>query len=304
MNKIRTKKFNRNVFIIVMLAFPMLHVLLFSIYVNIDTVIMAFQKIDYESNTLQWAGFENFAYFFQQLTYNDTWVKAILNSLYYFPVTNFIILPLSLIFSYFIFRRIPLSKFYVIVYFMPSLISIVVLGGVFKNILSPQGPIASILINLFHVAPEDIPLFFIDPKYATASVYAYSVWVGLGYNIVLFYGAMNRIPQEIMESGRLSGVSMMRELFQIITPIIWPTITTLFIFGTMGIFTVYTPQMIMTPGGIGDTWTIAYLLFNYVSAGSEYYYAAAIGIMVVLVGVPIVQLAKFGMEKCFESVEV
>jgi ABC transporter, permease protein len=300
--KLFSKK-NDRLFIAAMLALPLLHFAVFTCYINISSLVMAFQDLDFTTNQEYFVGFGNFTRFFKEFTQVPSWKSAIKNSALYFPVTNFITLPLSLIAAYFLFRKVPLSGCYKIVFFFPSIISIVVLAMVYRNMLDPTtGPVC-LLLKKLGMTDETVPLFLSDPKFAMPSVYFYAIWAGIGFNVVMLSGAIGRVPVEVMESARLDGVGLMRELFQIVTPIIWPTISTLFVFGAMTVFTQFMQPMILTPNGLGDTWTIAYLVVSKVQGGVDLYYSAALGLLFTAVGLPVVMGVKKLIENIFDVVE-
>ena len=166
------------------------------------------------------------------------------------------------------------------------------------------GPICLLLKNVFGVTDENMPLFLSDPAWAMPTLYFYAIWAGIGFNVVLISGAMSRISPEILEAGRIEGIGIFREIFQIIIPIIWTTISTLFIFGAMTVFTQFLQPMVLTPGGVGDTWTIAYLIVGKARGGVDLHYAAALGLLFAVIGLPIILGIKKIVEKAIDVVEV
>lgn len=302
--KASSVKKNNAIFILSMITLPLIHFVVFSIYVNIDSFVMAFQKIDVKTNEVVWAGWENFERFFFEWTLEgNNWGRTIVNSVLYFPICSVLMLPLSVVAGYFLYRKIWLNGFFKIVFFLPSLISIVVLGIVFRSMFSTRsGPVNYILTEWFHVAADKIPVWLSDKNTAMPLLYLYAIWAGIGYNVVLIFGAMKRVPFEIVESARMDGIGTAREIFQIFVPIVWPTLSTLIVFGAMTIFQQYIQPMVLTPNN-PYTNTIAYSIVGKVKNGSMYY-AAALGLMTMLVALPIVQLIKWGVNKMYDVVEV
>lgn len=303
LKKHRNNKSDR-VFIITMITIPLIHFILFTVYVNFSSIIMAFQRVDFASNKVVFAGLDNFKRFFEDFGKSDFWTRTILNSFGYFPVTALIMLPLSIIAGYFLYRKIRFHSFYKVIFFMPNIISIVVLGMVFKNMFDPSiGLVNKILTDVFKVNADKIPLWFMDKRYAMMLLYLYSIWAGIGYNVVLLFGAITRIPTDVLESARLDGIGLTGEIFKIIVPIIWPTITTMTVFCVMTVFAQFIHPMVITPGAPAGTWTIAYVVVSQVKQGS-FYYAAALGIMVTIVAVPLTMGLRKLMERFFDTVEV
>lgn len=129
----------------------------------------------------------------------------------------------------------------------------------------------------------------------------YVFWTGFGSNIVLLTGAIHRLPTDVLEYAKLDGVKMTRELVQIIIPMIWPTLSTLLVFATAGLFTNSGPILLFTEGQY-KTMTIGYFIFNEVQSNS-YEYPAAIGLVFTVIGFPLVMIVKGVLGKIFEDVE-
>ena len=197
------------------------------------------------------------------------------------------------------------TKVFRIIFFLPNIISIVVLTMAFRFMFdSSFGPINYLLrgIGLEKLIPANGWLG--DKSTALIMVLVYCLWAGIGYNVVLLSGSMNRIPPEIYEAARLDGVGVGRELTQIVVPMISGTITTLFVSGISVIFTLFLQPMLLTNGGPynGLSSTIAFFIVNTINAG-DLYHAAATGLVFSIIGIPIIQLIKWGIEKLLPVVE-
>lgn len=292
-------KVRKYIFVAVMLAFPLAHLFVFWFLVNINTVVMAFEKFSWDTGTYVFTGFDNFKRVFEELANSPTTRRAVVNSLLYFPVTNFISLPLSLIFSYFLYKKVPCSKVYRVLFFLPSILPIAVLTMAFSFTFdSSFGPVNAILKAMGIMPPS---WFGVYPN-NQIMIFLYCIWAGLGTNIVLFSGAIGRIPLEIMEYSKLEGVGKTREFFQIVIPLVWPTITTTFILGCTSVYTVMLQPLMLTPSS-PDTLTIALMIYNGVLAGRNMPYLAAFGFTMSLLGVPVIMLIKWGLGKVSADVD-
>lgn len=293
----RQKRF----FIFMMLFLPVTHFLVFFVYVNIDTIILSFQRFDYYTGDYKFVWFENYQQVIRDLRELPQMKQTVINSFMFLPITNFITLPLSIISAYFIFRGVPGRGLFKVLFFLPSIISIVVLTMAFQFMFDPLfGPINQLLSEL---GIQPVGGWFGTKGTAMNMVYLYCIWAGIGFNMVLINGAISRLPSEVIESGRLDGVSMFTELTKIIIPMIWPTITTLFVIGTTAVFTIFLQILLLTNGGpSGSTKTIAYLIVEMVQSG-DYTTPAAFGMIFTLVAIPLIMFIKWGMEKIGENVE-
>ena len=108
------------------LAFPLLQFIIFYVGVNLNSFALAFQKFDYSGNGYTFVGFENlFQNFldvfkeFQEAKYLQT---AVWNSVLVFILGLVIGLSLGLLFSYYIYKKCALSKFYKTILFLPYIL--------------------------------------------------------------------------------------------------------------------------------------------------------------------------------------
>ena len=290
-------KFRRNLFILGMLSIALINFLVFWVYVNIDSILMAFQI-----NTrhgVEWT-LENFTRFFKEVKMPEYELGlAIKNTLLLYLVGTLIGLPLSFLFAYYLFKKVPMATGFRIVFFLPSIISAAVLVTLFKYIVAPSGPLNEIIS--FIIGKEFYVEWVTDELYSMKTILFYVLWTGFGGNIVLLSGAIYRIPEDVLEYAQIDGVGMTRELFNIIIPMAWPTFSTLVVCATAGLFSNMGPVLLFTEGKF-KTMTLGYFIFDKVSVG-QYNYPSAIGLIFTVIGVPIVLFVKWLMDKTFESVE-
>lgn len=294
---VRSRNLHRNIFLALLLAYPVLHFLVFFVYVNFNSIIMGFRDTATQEFTLT-----HFERFFSEIAQEGTFVHhSFINTLWFFVAGNLIGIPLSLLFSYALFKKVCLYRTFRVIFFLPSIISMVVLATLYKYLLNSDGPINTLLLNL-HIIKQ--PIYFLsDSRTALLMVLFYSVWFGLGTNLVLFSGAMARIPQDIFEVARLEGVGFFREFGQLVIPLIWSTISSVFVLGTIGMFTALGPVLLLIESRtINDVSTIAYFIYYSVSQSSNSEYAAAVGLVFTLIGLPIVLFVRWGMGRFFEDV--
>ena len=301
--KIITMKTKRNIFIILMLLFPLLQFSIFTVYTNLSTIVMGFQSFDYETNQVYFAGFENLRRFIIEYRTTTMWRTAIVNSFWYFPLTVGITLPLTVIFAYFLKNGVKFAGFFKVVFYIPNIVSIVVMALVFKSLFHYNGPVNTILVNVFNVSKNDIPIWFNEAGVTMKVLYFYAIWAGIGGNIIIMFGAMARVPKELCEAGALDGVGTWRELFQIYLPIIWPTVSTLIVFGVASMFSMFLHTQVLTDGA-GESWTVASILMTKVKENNNPYYAAMISLIITIFAVPVTQFVKWAVGKVWADVQV
>lgn len=302
-----TKRASEIVFIVTMLFFPILQFIIFWIIPNFDSIIMGFQNPVDGSFTL-----ENFKKFFNLLgqgkiegKYNEI-VYAIKNSIIYFAVNIFISTPLVIFFSYLLFRRIPMSGVFKIVFYLPSIIGGVVTATLFRALLLDGAPAYNLLKSIGFITPDmELLGLFSSDSTAFLMVIIYSIWTCVGMNMIMFYGAMRRIPTEIFESADIDGAGFFRQFINLVIPLIWPTITTLIIFSLSGMFVSYGAVMILTPN-VSSASMIGWYIVRYTTATdsqASLTYPAAVGLVFTAVGLPFVLVVRWLLNKIATNVE-
>lgn len=286
-------------FVYGMLAFSIVYGVMFIVYPNISTLFLAFQDPIDQSWT-----FENFSRLWFELNNLDSWKYALKNSFLYFPVNAFVGLPLSVLVAFFLYKKVWGSKAFKAIYFLPNVLSVVVLAFAFKTLFNDKyGPINDLLVKC-GLPEEKLPAWFADPKYAMNLVYVFSVWLGIGYNVVVISGAMSRLPQEVMEASQMDGAGLWRELFFIIIPLVWDTISMFLITSAITVFTMYLHPMMLTFNIFGGTYTLAWnMVEQLTSTSSNVYFASAIGIVLAVLGMILVKLVRVLTDRVFQNVE-
>ena len=291
------KRFRTNIFVICMLAYPVLQFLVMWAFVNIDSVLMTFQKYD-TFKGWQWVGFDNYANWFEKFRLEPAYNMMLVNSVLHSVVGMFVIFPICLLTSYFLCRKVPLSGFFRIVFYLPSIIPLVILALGFTNMIKIDGLLGKIYEG-FHA---EAPSLLLPPK-VRWTVYLFTIWAGIGGNLLLLSGTIKRVPTEVLESAHLDGVGTFGELFRIVIPMIWPTMVTMFVMSMMGIFSVVFQPLFLTDKLMNETMTIGLWIFNKASDNAGNVQAATLGILTTIFVAPVILLTRWGLDKLFVEVD-
>lgn len=295
-------------FIIAMLAFPVIQFCIFWIVPNFDSIIMGFQKPGTGEFTL-----DNFKKFFDALFEGkdaiggmNEIVYAIKNSLIYFAVNIFVCTPIVVFFSYVLFKKVPFHGAFKVIFYLPSIIGGTVTATLYRALLQEGAPIYELLYKMNFITEEMAQLsLFGHESTAFLMVIIYSIWTCVGINMIMFYGAMKRIPQEIFESAEIDGVGFFSQFVNIVVPLIWPTISTLIVFSLSGMFIAYGSVMILAPN-VKQASMIGWYIVHYTTATDNLastYYPAAVGLIFTAVGLPFVLFVRWLLNKISANVE-
>ena len=100
------KKMKDTGFILLFLAVPVANFLVFWLYVNFDSILLAFQ-IPQSNGTIEW-GLDNFRRFFSEFSgENPVMLTALKNTMIFFFTNLFVVLPVSLLLCYFLYKKVP-----------------------------------------------------------------------------------------------------------------------------------------------------------------------------------------------------
>lgn len=287
-----------------MVILPLLNFCVFYLYVNFNSFFMAFQMKTGKGD-IRWT-LDNFRFFFDEFRFeNSVLTEAIINTMITFGVNLFTSLVTSFLISYFLYKKIRFASVFKIILFLPAIISPVVLTRLYTSMISARGPIMGFLHKAFGM---NIPQggWLGDDRYAMMAVMLYCIWTGIAGNMILFNGALGRIPEEIIEAAKIDGASWYKELMKIILPLIWPTMTTLIIMATANMFGASGPVLLLT-GGANKTNTISYQIFikvyNTKGAINPQNEAAAWGMVFSVICIPIVFTLRYFLNKHFNEIE-
>ena len=270
--------------------------LIFYVYVNFDSLIMAFQVNTGDSIRF---GFDNFAYFLRELSVpGSVFTEAIVNTLIFF-VLGFVVMLLSLVVGYFIYKKIVGYKFFRFVFYLPCIIMGTATASLFSFVIARAGPIG----DLLRAAGSEIPDLLAEAPHANWMLILYQLLFTLGGNMILFLGSMTNISPEIFEAAKLDGVSWVRELFQIIVPLIWHTLSVMILQAIVGLTQASGPVFLLTEGAAG-TYTINYWLYEQLLNGRNLEVSAAIGWLCTAITFPIALIAKHYLDKADKAIGV
>lgn len=175
------------------------------------------------------------------------------------------------------------QPFFRTLYFIPSVISITVIGLLWQFLYSPtMGVVNPFLkaIGLGSLARDWLG----GASTAMGSVIFVSQWQNIGYIMLLFIIAIQKIPEDIFESARIDGVNPITNFFYIIVPQVTDTVLVTVVTTIIGAFKVFGEVYVMTGGGPGHaTEVLAAYLYKAGFRNDEMGYAASIATLTFII---------------------
>lgn len=297
------KKSNKqkNLFYWAILAFPILQFLIFYVGVNVNSFALAFQEFDLQ-NGFVFVGFEdfwkNFIAVFQEFKEADYLAKAFNNSILVYLVSLLVGLTLALLFSYYLYKKRPMSNFFKVILFLPYIISSITLVIIYKYFVESAVP--EFVLKLTGIEIEGL-LSNLNTEFA--AIVFFTIWTGFGVQTLIYSSAMSGISSEIVDAAKIDGVTPLKEFLYIDIPMIMPTIAVFVVSSTATIFvnqinlySFYGPY-----ASNYDIWTIGYYMYRGITAGettlADYPYYAAFGLVMTVITIPITLLIRGLMKK-------
>lgn len=187
-----------------------------------ETLRLAFFRL--AGDRQEYAGLANFMRLFGEGNWSQQFWNALLNNSYFFVMHLLIMVPLAIVLAALLsLPRMRASGFYRTALFMPTLLSFVVVGFVWKLILSPLWGVAPSLLDLVGLKSLFAPYLGREASALTTLGFI-SIWQYVGMPMMLSYAAMLSIPNEIIEAAEIDGVVGIAQFLQIKLPLLWPTI--------------------------------------------------------------------------------
>ncbi len=191
---------------------------------------------------------------------------------------------MGLILAVIVDEGIPLARFFRAVFFLPSLLSAVVVGYLFSYILSPHfGELKTLLSFAGGGSFAGID-WLGRTDTALVSAVAVTSWQYMGYTMVIYLGAMQGVPVELYESASLEGAGRITKFFKITFPMIAQAFTINVILTTIGCLKMFDLIWVLTAGGPSNaTQTIGIYIYTSAFDGNRAGYATAVSILLFLV---------------------
>lgn len=287
------------IFYIGLLIIPITQVVIFYFVVNINSILLAFKQYDGASGQFMWSG-ETLKQMFTALHTDKGMIFRLVNSLIMYGVSMVVVLPLSLLFSFYIYKKKPASKFFRTMLFLPSVVSPIVLSMLFGYFVDRAIP--EIMLKWFGKEVDGL-LAGLDTQFST--VIMYNALLGFGVQVLMYANAMSGINDSTIEAARLDGANSMQEFWHISLPSIFPTLTTFVVVGVAGLFTNQLNLLgFFNTSANVETQSIGYYLAAEILNASKvqggvarYPLLSAFGLLSTAIAVPLTFLVKFLMER-------
>ena len=256
-------------------------VILFAIFMAVPTFnvfrLSLYQRSTFNPNEV-FIGLKNF----QMLMRDANFIRSMQNMLLLIVMVTVFTMATALIFAGILTReKLKGQDFFRIVFYIPNILSVVVISGIFSAIYDIDRGLLNSILNLFG---KD-GILWKGEEHVIMSLVIAMVWQAIGYYMVMYMASMSAVPGSLYESAGLDGADRVTQFFQITIPLIWTNIRTtltFFIISTINMAFLFVSAM--TGGGPNNASNVALLyMYNQKNLGGGYGYAMAIGVVIFLV---------------------
>ena len=262
-------------FVFACLAPAVILVALFMFWPTVNVFRMSMYRMGGITNRKEFIGLQNF----KTLMEDKNFLEAMQNTILIIVMVMIFTIVFAILFAAILQRgKFKGKNFFRVIFYIPNILSIVVIGGIFGAIYDPSNG----LLNTFL---EAVHLDFLthkwmgEPKIVIYSIIFALVWQAIGYYMVMY---MSAIPEDLYEAASLDGSSEINTFFTVTLPLIWTNIRTtltFYIISTINLSFLFV--QIMTDGGPnGKTEVFLNYMYKQAYGNGAYGYGMAIGVVV------------------------
>ena len=158
---------------------------------------------------------------FQHLLKDTQFIRSMQNMILLVVVVTIITFAFAAILTR---EKIKGQNFFRIIFYIPNILSVVVISGIFSAIYKPENGMLNSIIGLFRDMTD--PILWKGEKLVIPSIIIAMVWQAVGYYMVMYMASMSSVPASLYESANLDGAGRLTQFFQITLPLVWTNIRT------------------------------------------------------------------------------
>lgn len=265
----------------IFLFVPLIFYLVIRIYPAFSSFYISFTDWDIVSSKKQFIGLENY----QSMVNDPVFLKTLGNTFRYVIFG----LPVNLVLSFIIAYNLNKLKhglgFFRILYFIPYMTSLVAVSWVWRWLYQPL-PLG-FFNNLFGFFGLKQQPFLQSTSQALPSILALTIWVEIGFQVIIFLAGLKAVPEFLYEAADIDGADNWQKLSKITIPLLRPTIIFLVVMGTIKYLRIFTQVYTMTfqgeGGPLNSTKPLVLYIYNSAFRRFDMGYASAMTVVLFLI---------------------
>jgi raffinose/stachyose/melibiose transport system permease protein len=245
-----------------------------------------------------WAGFGAYKFVGLQnyrdiLASDPVFRRALLNTLLLMLATIFVQNPVAFALAAVLAHVSQrLSRFLRTVYFVPAVLSLVIIAKLWVNLLNPTYGMVNKLLKLIGLQALAVS-WLSNPHTALWAVIWIIVWQGFGWALLFYYAGLMTVPREIEEAARVDGASWFQTYVHIVIPYLYPVIAAVIVIDVISSMKQMELIFLSTGGGPGQlTQFVSVYLYQKAFVAGEYGYGNALSVLFVAISVGLTLLVQ------------
>jgi len=233
-------------------------------------------------------GLENF----KDVLSDKVFWKSFLNNIMVVLASVFGQIPLGLVIAILINKKLKSSSFFRTVFFIPMILSTVVVGLLWSTILNVQVGILNQLLEF--IGLDSLAKNWLgDPKYAMLTICLVIIWQFVGLYMIIFLAALQNIPEEIFEAADIDGATEAQKLFKVTIPMLWENIMSAVVLCIAGGMRTFDLVFVMTKGGPAHaTELMATYMYNKTFEVYKYGYGSAVSLLIFIISFSLIIVSR------------
>lgn len=268
----------RKFFLFACLAPATILFFIFMIMPTINVFRMSLFERGAYSPTETFVGLANFKAAFS----DPKFIRSCQNMILLIVVVTIITFGFAIIFASILTReKVRGKNFFRIIFYIPNILSVVVISGIFSAIYKPENGMLNSIISLFKPEVLTDPILWKGESLVIVSIIIAMVWQAIGYYMVMYMASISAVSESLYESAGLDGANRIQQFFQITIPLIWTNIRTtltFFIISTINMAFLFVTAL--TSGGPNGASEVALSYMYKQKDAGLYGYSMAVGVII------------------------
>lgn len=279
--------------------------LLFSVYPIIWVIRWSFFNYNGYS-TPEFVGLDNFI---RTIARDPAYWDSLKNTLIIAGLKMLIEIPVSLILAVILNSKLKGSAFFRVIFFLPSVFSIAVVGLIFSLLFSSYNGIVNAALRFAGFISENIG-WFSDKWHAMFVIILVSLWTTFGLNMIYFLMGLQNIPASLYECAEIDGANVFQKFFYITLPLVAPILQLVLMLSVLGTMKMTDLILVLTNGGPGGSTEVVmtYIFKYFFSYGDnsarevQFGYASAMAVITAII-LGIITLIYLKISKKMQQLE-
>ncbi|HEX9951810.1 MAG TPA: sugar ABC transporter permease [Rubricoccaceae bacterium] len=247
------------------------HLALFFGYPLAFAIVLIFHRWDVVT-PMEWIGTGNLV----RLVHDDLFARAMLNTGVFLALHIPLQIGVALLFAELLNGKLRGRGFFRTVYFLPVVVSGVVVTILFQQLFAFDGGYVNGVIAA--LGGKAVP-WLVSPAWAMPSIALVATWKNVGLYVLLFLAGLQNVPPELYEAADVEGATRWQRWRHITLPMLNPMLVTVVVLSTIGGFSLFVEPYVLTGGGpLGSTLSGLLYIYNQAFYFNHMGYAATLGL--------------------------